>query len=498
MFVLVNLLFLPLLNSGDEFFLMYTLSGGYGDEPTNLLHMDHIWNPALGWLVAGLYKRFPGVNWYTLLLEVLQWLACSAILYVFLKKFRPGVAILFFLIIFCFVEIRALLSVNFSFTSWILASSAWFLWLYTIQKNAAEKKINLIIVIIALLLSGLLRLHVLFAVSFLFIAVFWLAQGVKWRQWLPLMLGICGVILLCNLGQKQYYRDHIPGWNQQEKLRQALYYPSNRPLSYEKPWQEIFKDSTEKAFYAHLFFYDTSVIPLDRMNAIGRSLARVRDFSKKDDWQSLHWLFIGWRIYLLLFAICFFLLWQRGLLLPALKRWWLPATVLLGVYLFLFVFMKLTEAIHMGSLLIWMITLAGVLPIMTVKKPANKMVSLSWLLLLLPLGWISIRIYERDRDNRREYAKCRAFISTMKNQEDKLFIATDDQLPLGSFYLWDLPAKNKITNLIYKDRLITNSYSGTLQRYGIKYLMSAIYKDQRIQLLGGPFPELQDYLKWKY
>lgn len=58
--------FLPVLNSDDDVFLMYQLSGGFGEPPGNLLHFDHVIHPWLGFLLSRLFVLDPQVNWYSL------------------------------------------------------------------------------------------------------------------------------------------------------------------------------------------------------------------------------------------------------------------------------------------------------------------------------------------------------------------------------------------------------------------------------------------------
>ena len=502
LFIIVNLVFFPLINFGDDAFIMYSLAGGFGDAPTNLLHYDHIWHPVLGWLFASLFRNFPGINWYTLILLLFQCIACATILHVFFRRFSPSRAILFFLALFGIVEIQAILSLNFTFTAWILAASGFLFFLDSITAANPGKKHKIIFVLLLLLLSGLLRLQILVAVSILFIPVFMSERGVRLRQWLPWVVGILALIFIFNIGQKQYYRTHIPGWGKEEKFRQSLFYAYNRPVRMQKDWKTIFKDSTERAFYWHLFFYDTNFVSQARLNKIGKETTRFRNFTEKDDWQSLYWLFIGWRIYLLLFAVCFFLLWQRGILVLTLRRWWFPAVVILGFYFYLYIFLKLTEPIHSGTILLLLITLAWTIPGVNSRAnelSSNPLIRLSLLLLLFPLTWQGLRIWKKDRLNRENHVQFEQMASGLKKHPGKVFVATDDATRLGYFYIWDTPGKNKIDNLIFKDRMLTNTYSGTLQRFGIKQdMMMAIVENPRVYLLGREFPEIVNYYKQRY
>lgn len=105
-----NILATPLLNSGDDAYFMYTLSGGYGEAPTNLLQYNNGWHPWLGWLVKSLFAWAPGINWYGIILLLFHFAGLSAILYVLLKKLKPTEAVLLVLLLFIFIESRLLLS----------------------------------------------------------------------------------------------------------------------------------------------------------------------------------------------------------------------------------------------------------------------------------------------------------------------------------------------------------------------------------------------------
>ena len=286
LFILVNFVFFPLFNSGDDVFLLYNLSGGFGDTPTHLLHYDHIWHPVLAKPVAWLYSNYPTLNWYTLLLLSFQIAGCTATLYVLSRRFHAVTALGIFLLLFCFIGSRALLSLTFTYSAWIIAAGGFCLLLHE-SIGVKRKWFNLVFAGILLLLAGLLRLQVLLAVTVLFIPVFLMNARYKFRIWVPIMLAVWVLVYLSNLQQKQYYRTHIPGWAQEEKMRQSLFYSFNRPNNWKRPLLEVFRDSTEAALYGGQFFFDTSFFSAKRVSEISKALTRVRDFREKDDWQAL-------------------------------------------------------------------------------------------------------------------------------------------------------------------------------------------------------------------
>src|SRR5215469_12242747 len=90
----------PIINYDEDFFVLYTLAGGFGSPPTNVLHYYYGWNPFLLWPVARLFDLYPTFNWYTLFLLILQSVSCTYLLYLFLLMFRKTVAIVIFIVFF--------------------------------------------------------------------------------------------------------------------------------------------------------------------------------------------------------------------------------------------------------------------------------------------------------------------------------------------------------------------------------------------------------------
>ena len=108
-FVPVCLFLFPIFNSGDDVFLLYTLAGGYGEAPTNLLHYNHVWHPLLGWVMKSLFESIPFVNWYTVLLMGLQFVSSIIFLFYLFRIFRFGTALILYLIFFYFIELSLFL-----------------------------------------------------------------------------------------------------------------------------------------------------------------------------------------------------------------------------------------------------------------------------------------------------------------------------------------------------------------------------------------------------
>lgn len=480
----------PLLNSGDDAFMMYTLAGGFGEAPTNLLHYNHLWHPWLGSLVSNLFSVMPGVNWYSIALLVYHWLGLTAVFYVMLRTVKLSSAILLFLTLFTFIEARLLLSLNLTGAALVAGVGAVFLVTHLVKQQRITNWLTVFAVLL-LLLAGLLRLHVIVLVILLFLPLLFFGFSKKQVVRVATIIFLSGAILFgLNKLQEQYYIKHIPGWKKQDEFRQGLFYAYNRPIKENIPGS-VFKDSTEQELFFSAFLYDSVKFTPERVMEISKNITRERWLDEKEDRLGLYWFFFELRIYLLLFIVF------AGLLvinkqLKQLRYWVLPVLAVLFIYACLFVFLKMTATIHLGLLFILWIQFSATIQGDTTFFPGKKNSAflISGILLLL-LAWMFVRLYKENIANKSRQQRFRCVMNEMNQQKDKLFIATDDSFPLGYFYIWDVPEQYPVTNLLYKDRLLTHTYLQTLNRYGIKDLDKALAEDKRILLLGGKLPSLE-------
>lgn len=480
----------PLLNSGDDAFMMYTLAGGFGEAPTNLLHYNPIWHQWLGGLMSNLFSVIPGVNWYSIALLVYHWLGLTAVFYVMLRTLKLSSAVLLFLTLFIFIETRLLLSLNLTGAALVAGTGAVFLVTYLAKQQRITNWLTVFAVLL-LLLAGMLRLHVIVLVILLFLPLLFFRFSKMQIVQVVTIFFLSGIILFgLNKLQEQYYIRHIPGWRKQEAFRQGLFYAYNRPIKENVP-RGVFKDSTEQELFFSSFLYDSVKFTPERVMEISRNITRERWLDEKEDRLGLYWFFFELRIYLVLFIVF------AGLLvinkqLKQLRYWALPVLAVLFIYAYLFVFLKMTATIHLGLLFILWIQFSATIQSDTKFFPGKKSSTflISGILLLL-LAWMFVRLYKENIANKGRQQKFRCVMNEMNQQKDKLFIATDDSFPLGYFYIWDVPEQYPVTNLLYKDRLLTHTYLQTLNRYGIKDLNKALAEDKRILLLGRKLPSLE-------
>jgi hypothetical protein len=489
-FLAFNIFATPLLNSGDDTYLMYTLSGGYGEKPTNLLHYNHIWHPWLGWIVKSLFIQFPGNNWYTIILLLFHFAGCSCLLYVFLKRTNSAQALLFFTTLFLFVETRQLLSLTFTGAAFVAGAGALCLLLHQFTQKRIFNR-NFYFAVALLLFAGMLRLQIAWLVIILFssVAITLLSWSLLLR-WAGTLALVVSMLWGMNKLQEQYYSNNIIGWKQQEKFRQALFYSYNRQVNVSKT-TTVFSDSIEQQLFFAGFLYDSVKFNTEKVAAISKQITRNRSISNKEDTAGLYWFFIEMRIYLLLLGFFIaLLLWQRKY--HIIRNWLLSLTAFLTIHVYLFLFLKITMPIHLGLLLFLFVGLFVQIKNEQTIFPANKRAALLFsFLLLLSFGWMGIKVTGENNINKERQQQFLCGVKELNQQPNKLFVATDDVFPLNYFYIWNTPNQYPAANLLYKDRLITHTYLQTLKRFGIRDLHDALLNNKNVFLLGAALPALE-------
>jgi hypothetical protein len=490
LFLLFTIIATPLLNSGDDTFLMYTLGGGYGEAPTDLAHYNYGWNFLLGGFAKRLFILLPGMNWYTVILLLFHSAGSAAFLYVLLKRNTLFTALLLFLIPFFFFEARQLLSLTYSGASLVAGAGASVLLIYQL----GLKKIfngNTFLAVLLLLLAGMLRLQIVWLVALLFASVaITLLNKQQLLRWGLTMLLVIGALWGLNKLHERYYSKNIPGWEQQEKFRQALFYSYNRQLVRELP-AGTFKDSTEQELFFAGFLYDSVRFNAERVTAIGKQITRNRSLDNKDDCNGLYWFFIEMRVYILLFIVVLVSLFVQRKYLPV-RKWLLAFLAALLIHSYLFIFLKITMAIHLGILFfLWMALAMQFTKEDRLFTGNKKFVVPLVLVLVLLFGWMGIRVWKENNGNKERYQRFLCAMGELNSHPDKLFVATDDAFPLNFFYIWNTPRQYPAANLLYKDRLITHTYLQTLKRFDITNLEDALVNNKKVLLPGKALPALE-------
>ncbi len=474
--------FLPVINSDDDFFLMYQLGGGFGEAPSNLLHFDHVIHPWLGYILSRLFINIRGVNWYTWFFISCQFISWILIGRLLLLSFKRITAILVFVLLFVLAGINSLQSLNMTSTTWLLSIAA-MSWMVC-QPRA------FIFCFLILLLAGSIRMQIPLIVGTLFLPLQWVkAKRLPWKPIL-FLAALTGILFLLNWVQKKQYAKNIPGWETAESRRQDLFYAFNRPRNLEKADSLIFINAIEKQVYDRVFFYDEGFPSKQRLAQISRASVRMRDLSQNDDFGALHWTWVAWRLYLLYFLIAVLLAWRLNGIKDWLKNIWLPLLGIIGFYAFLFIFLKFTEAFFMGIILMMAIQMTLLWPH---KNSPEKNDWLTGLLFLLPMAWSLSRDISIDKQNHEGYRQFSCGAKEIAGEKQHLFISTGEGIPVKYFKYNELPAAFSLENYVFKERVLTESFSNSFKKYGITGSLFQDLTNPSLIFTGPAFPQLTDW-----
>ncbi|HEY1872389.1 MAG TPA: hypothetical protein VGG71_15100, partial [Chitinophagaceae bacterium] len=268
LFVIFLFLCTPIINYSEDFFVLYTLAGGFGSAPTNILHYYYGWNPLLLWPVAKLFGLVPSFNWYTLFLLILQSISCIYLLYLFLLMFRKTVAIVIFMVFFLFFESQFLQSLNYSNTSFILSlsGSAGFIFYFANASQTPLGKKKLIAPFLLALVGGLLRVHTLGLTVLLSIETgLVLMPFYNFKKFIFSWFVLASTLIVFIIAHNYYYQAKIPGSKKEEQFRQSLFYIANHPQIPGNVDTGI--ALIKNSFIRSGFLYDTSFVTLKDVEA---------------------------------------------------------------------------------------------------------------------------------------------------------------------------------------------------------------------------------------
>lgn len=459
LFIVLFFFFFPVYRSGDDVFLLYLLGGGFSQEPTALLHYNHIMHPILGNVLAALFKTVPVVNWYTAVMLLVHYISSSTIFFVLLQKQLRWAAILLYLVFFIIIESWFLLQLTFSITAAIAAMAATASLWYHANTNKAWS--YYIFPAILLLIGALFRIHVLIPV--VLVAIPLLVANSFFINRLKLATTLLLVILITaglNYQHQQYYKKNIAGWQQQEAYRQAIFNYYNKPQITEA----TINHSVENAFIAYGIYIDKdflSVAAIETLTKKNRVTA-----NKMIQWgmQRLYWPAIESRIFILALLLATLLL----LFTESKQHRWLGFIVPVAAFfllLYLHFFLKL-------PLYLMPVILGAAICIIFVSLPVVRLagikLGITATLMLFCMGWGVVRLQKISSQNKKENAAFKNAHTQIAARPQHLFIVTEDIFPMDCFSIWDSPSKFPLPNLLYKDHFFNNHYQPTLKKFNIK------------------------------
>jgi hypothetical protein len=444
----------PVFNSGDDVYLMYLLGGGFGQEPTELLHYNYLLHPYFGLVLKSLFQQFPNFNWYSAGLYLFHFISCTILLWQWMQSNKLAVALLSFAVVFFAIEARFLLQPTFTNTALITATGGMLL-LYDALKHYKLSKLLLGSMLV--LAACMFRIHMLIPVAIISLP-FFLTPTTNLRRVLIALTGVAALAIILIVLQQQYYKQHIPGWQAEEDYRKVVIHHYNIPKKYLINWL----DSAQLPAYLveKGMLWDKEFLTGKNITAATKITKVSSALQHPDFGQKVYWLLMENRLSLLIFAA--FLFYRLPLMNRRPKIAAISSAVLLfGLCAGLLLFRKLPPYVIPGCLFVWL-AFAGATGVSQTKR--------NWLFAILGvllLAWSIARVYKLNNWNLQQHQQFACAYQTVSNSPNKLFIVADDSFPMDFFHVWHTPHRYVLTNLLYKDHFLNNTYQPAYKKFRI-------------------------------
>ncbi len=486
LFIVFFVLCKPIYNTSEDVNILYLLSGGYGNSPTELLHYNHIMHPYLGLVIKNLFVFNDSVNWYTIVLILSHFTACTIILYELFNhnsKLRMFAA---YLVLFVVFECNLLMNLNFANTA-IILGCAGILILSAASGNAKLKTWKIIAAILILSVASLFRIHVLIPLAGMSLPFIFFDKN-RTKINTIIVIFAAALIFLLNQLHSQYYNTAIAGWHDEEEYRQKVYrFYNYRKLLREPKVNE--KWYTEFNLVYNGLIVDTAFISRDKLLEMFRDLKgkyRGAHFSTPS---SKPWLWINNRLFIISFVIiAIFFIRDKRIRVTTLISLIL---IILGLG-YLLTYAKLPEYLIVSCFL-----LLGLLILTSVAKDSLRSthsVYAEQIIMLLLICWGIIRLYKINSLNVRKIKEFETVYSEIARNRNSLFVITGNNFPLQQYHIFQLPRNYLLSNFIFTEHFLHQLYQPVFKRFGIKEV-SDLPRHDSVLFWGKRVPALDDYFR---
>lgn len=246
--------------SNDDLIMAWIASGKFlGSPDRHLVFINVVYGIVLSWL----YKLLPFVEWYTLLLLTFHVLSLTIIAKWLLKQEIMKVIKLAIFVLLYLLEVRMLLSLQFTTTSGLLSTAALVLIIETRKKN-------LILGILLFVLASMIRFQAAMLVGLvfcMFYPLFVYYFEFSFPQFLALITCVLLSISFSMIDKKNYQSD--PEWGyyyEYNKVRGRLNDNPNSWRAFDHLPQNVCKEDYKMLTW--YFFPDPSVLDLNTMRIL--------------------------------------------------------------------------------------------------------------------------------------------------------------------------------------------------------------------------------------
>ncbi len=485
LFISFFLITTPLLNSSDNAFCLYLMGGGFGNAPTELIYYNHLLHPLITIPVKELFLLNANINWYSVVLILFHFLACSVIFNRILKLKPLHTGIIIYTLFFCIFEAHFLLSLTFTSTSLILTISA----IIILLTSGENKRLNfkhILISAVLLVSASLFRIYTILPVVGIALPLF--VFFLKKKDIITVCLSFTAVIVIICINsytQREYYKHKIPNWSNEEQYRQILYGFFNDENAYhglDSTWE------IEEKLLKDALIIDTNFLSTEKLLQMQKESQRNSSQNIFNSERfSFKWfvinnrIFIGYFIFLMLFGGIL----NRKYIFASIISF---ACLILGI-VFLYLFAKLPDYIFLSGLTLLSLLISSI-GFNSPRKGLLLYANIAGMVFFMV--WGIVRIYKENLKNLNNHLHFRQAATEVANYPDKLFFVTDYTFPSDYISVFDVPQKYPLTNVVLGWHY---SYSYSLQmlkKFGINDIKD-LPQSQNVLLWGKPVKELLDY-----
>lgn len=449
----------PIYNTNEDVYILYMLSGGFGNTSTDLLHYNHIVHPCLGIVLKNLFILNDTFNWYTLALLISHFAACTIIFFQILLKNKTLPFILFYLLLIIVFELRLLLTINFTNTAIVTGLSGIVL-LFTAEKQGRLSIRQILAGCLVILLASFWRIHVLIPVIGLALPFFLLLSYKNSIVIAGALVITGGLILSFNYLHQMYYKSNIAGWQQEEDYRQKIYqfyntYKLNNPKPGEK-WH------TEYNLIRNGLPVDTFFLSSAQLNNMVNDLKENNNYVAKKNTGNKNWFWINNRIFfftILLLLTSIKINTKEGISVIV------SLLLIISGLTYLNLYFKLSDYILIACLF----SNAVFILLTTIPKPANYTYGAyaRMFISICLCFWGIICLYKLNEKQVKQIYDFKMAYSEIAQKKDTLFIITGDMFPLQKFYIFDVPKQYSLPNFLDNDHFLLNMQTPVFNRFQI-------------------------------
>lgn len=472
----------PTIYSGENGFILYTISGNFIEPPTFYTHYNYIVNPIISLPLSGLYSWFPKTNWYPLFLVFFSvlafYIAVNPLLIIRSKPLRLIILAAAYLVFFrIFIQ-----NLEFSFAATLCTIAASIRLILVPHREKQKVPIDWTSVTLILVAISL-RPHMLVPVAGVALPFLISRINLKRKIFTLVAAAFLGLILI--LLQQVSFKRYDPDWAKEEEYRSAVYSIYNKFNSTD------FEFTGNKRVQMELvncgLLIDKNFLSLTSLRELDASRSGT---IYRPSLTEVYWLIISNRIYILAWIVTLALLIVTK---SNMRRFAISSLILLMGVAGLMLKAKLPPYVIPGGVLLLFLLATGETASRLHEKRITKTVSLAGLLALILFS--AFRIVDDRRINKSKIDRFHHFHHLLSTYPGLVFVVVNNDILQGMSAFAD-PNKFPLRNYLDSEFFLNNTAGQVLKKFGINSI-NEIPAKGNVVFVGRPDAVVNYYVKHK-